>query len=344
MSRWAQLEGLLRSKYGNRYKRARGKYGIEFRICCPFCLRNVGEADRKYKLYMNPDKNAYHCFRCPAKGALSDLFGAIAWNDGNVFTPPQQSSCLHAVDPPGDLIPLVALPSDHMAIRYLKSRQLDPAVLDRFYGVRYCCAGKTYINGLFNTTNTIVFPVWMHNQLVAWQSRLLYNPDSLTNEECAALGFPQDEDDPTKFMRPPKYFTPPSADKSLLLFNFDSARQCEFVAVSEGPLDAVAIGPAGVATLGKGVSEAQARMLKWYWKLVIILLDPGDADVEMARLKYDTELSTKAVIVKLKGYKDPGEAPTIEIWRQIDEQVRKCGLDLNNYNWGPRWTTDAFRK
>jgi hypothetical protein len=55
----AQFEVAIRAKYGTRYKKTRTKNGLEYKICCPFCLRNRGKSDTGFHLYMNPEKGQY---------------------------------------------------------------------------------------------------------------------------------------------------------------------------------------------------------------------------------------------------------------------------------------------
>lgn len=337
----ARLESALRHKYGTRYRRAKGKNGTEFRINCPFCLRNAGKTDKKYKLYMNPQKGVYRCWRCRARGPLTDLFADIALeNEEPVFTPRPQLP--PEVEPPGILWRLCDLEEDHIALRYLRRRGYNPEVLDQVYGVRYCASGRSFIGGRFDTSNTIIFPVWMDNRLIGWQSRLLYNPADLTSAECAALGFPQDEDG--DYDRPPKYFTPSTMTKGKALFNYDMARKSQIVVVTEGPLDAISTGPNAVATFGKGFSADQAALLKTYWSAIIVLLDPGDASEETCELFADLSMSRTVVALTLSGYGDPGEAPTKEIWRQIDIAARAGGVQLENYDWGPFWSANVFKR
>ena len=337
-----QFESALRARYGSQYRKGWGKNGLEFKICCPFCLRRVGKIDRKYRLYMNPSRDQYRCFRCDVRGVLSALFGDIKWIEQTTFT--QAITVLQGeVDPPGAMVALTDLPEDHVASRYLQGRGFDIGTLNSCFGMRFCYDGRKFANGLFDTTNTIVIPVWMGGKLVGWQARLLYNPDELTDDECRALGFTLVDED-GELVRPPKYFTSPGMDKGQVMFNYDMARQSEIVVAAEGPFDVVGIGPSGVATFGKGVSMYQARLLKAYWRLVVVMLDPGDADAEMNELYRSIELSVRVLRVKLQGYKDPGEAPTREIWRQIDAEAQRRGIDLQTYNWGPYWDRFVMRK
>ena len=64
-----------------------------------------------------------------------------------------------------------------------------------------------------------------------------------------------------------------------------------------------------MATLGKGIADHQARMIKANWNAAVILLDPGDADSEMQELLGSLHRSIQVVKIDLKGYKDAGEGP-----------------------------------
>jgi len=50
--------------------------GGEFRACCPFC------GDQKFHLYLNPRKNAWHCFRCGEGGGVRDLLQKMGKEPG----------------------------------------------------------------------------------------------------------------------------------------------------------------------------------------------------------------------------------------------------------------------
>ena len=234
---------------------------------------------------------------------------------------------------PGVLVPLHELPDTHQAIVYIRNRGFDPARLERLYGVAYCLDGKSFAGGVFNTSNTIAIPLYEDGRTVGWQCRLLYNPDSLTEDECAAFGFRKKENG--RYLRPPKYFTSPGLQKSTILFNQDWARGSEVVVVTEGVFDALSVGLCGVATLGKQVSDEQVKKLS-RWRLVVLLLDP-DAASDQDRLARRFPSDVLVVSVRLSGYKDAGECPRDELWRQIGESVdgnpyiRNAGLSLASF-------------
>ena len=91
--------------------------------------------------------------------------------------------------------------------------------------------------------------------------------------------------------------------------------------VTEGPFDAMSVGMSAVATLGKGVTHDQARLVKAYWDMAIVMLDPGDADADGRKLLSNLGLSSPTIQVVLEGYKDPGDAPREEIWRQVAKAI-----------------------
>lgn len=319
-----RLQQLLEDKFGP-VRKSSGRNGLELLTTCPKC-------GHEYKMSVNANMGIWHCWHCGEGGRIGNL---IREARNMVFRPVEKEEKKPIVQTdPGELIPLHALPSGHQAILYLKQRGFDPGELERMFGVCYCREGKPYAGGLFNTSNTIVLPLYDEGKVVGWQSRLLYNPDKLSDEECAAFGF---EKKPSgKYRRPPKYFTSPGVEKGKLLFNKDWAVHSDVVVVTEGAFDAMAVGLCGVATFGKNVSDGQISMLS-RWRLVILLLDPDAAD-EQTKLAARFPTTTLVVPVSLQGYKDAGECPRPEIWRQIEDTVNSnkylanSGLTLSSFN------------
>jgi hypothetical protein len=340
-----RFEPVVRAKFGNRYKKGRSKNGLEFKVCCPFCTRNGLTADRKFKLWINPGQGVYRCWRCNTRGQVTDLFGDIARLVQNPFSQTRVTQLTQVETMPGMIISLADLDEDHPAYRYMRGRGFDPVAMGKFYGLSYCYEGRMFGHGSFqfNTFNTLIFPIWMRGQVVGWQARLLYNPDTLTDSECAAMQYPRDEDG--EYCRPPKYFTSPGLEKGRVLYNYDVAVKSQVVVITEGPTDVLATGPCAVGTLGKGVSDEQIRMIKNQWDVIVILLDPGDADKESYALYTAlSETVPNTVAVKLEGYSDPGSAPTAEIWTQIYDKARKKGITLESYNWGPYWCDQVMKR
>lgn len=328
-----QFEQLLQTRFGSKWKKNRGKRGMEYRACCPFCPTVRGKIDKEFKLYMNPTINKYNCYRCSSSGLLNNMFKEFSQNAMPVFSAPRQVTT--NVPMPGDVIPLHHLEPEHVAIRYLRNRGFDTDILSKRLGVHYCREGRTFGDGesfFFDATNTIIFPVWMHQKIVGWQARLLYDPDSLNDEQCEMYNFPRNADG--DWVRPPKYYTPWGMNKGEILYNFDNARLSRVVVVSEGPLDVAGIGMCGVGTFGKSIAEPQVRLIKEYWDLAILMLDPGDADLETRKLMYELQMSVRTLPVKLQGVKDPGDASFERIWSQIYDAAEAQGISLTSYDLG----------
>lgn len=317
-----QLEQFLRQRYGP-VKHGAGKRGPELIVRCPVC--------GKRKLSVNANSGMYQCWHGCMSGHVDTLLGDVRLARATAAAAPKPAAV--GFDSPGTLVPLSQLSEDHQARQYLVNRGFSPDELEANYGICYCSAGHKYAHGLFDTTNTILVPVYRDRVTIGWQSRLLYDPHKLDDASCEAFGFRKDDDG--DYIKPPKYFTMPGLDKGCMLWNMDWARQGNLVVVTEGVFDAVAVGRCAVACFGKGVTDAQLSALKYYWDLVVLLLDPGDADAETAKLA--GALAGRCVPVCLQGYKDAGECPRMEIWRQIDAAVNKnrglaqAGKSLDTY-------------
>jgi hypothetical protein len=106
----------------------------------------------------------------------------------------------------------------------------------RMFGLFYCDGGRYQ--------NRLVFPVYENGRLVYFQGRAMW-----------------ESTDP-KFL---KSLNPLKeggfAVNSEVLFNLDQARRYLRVAITEGPIDAVHVGPDAVCTFGKKISAAQIAKL-----------------------------------------------------------------------------------
>jgi len=320
-----RLEGFLQKRYGV-VKRSRGKHGLELIVRCPVC--------KKQKLSINATTGMYQCWKGCVSGHVDKLLGDVkAAKFEQAYQVRPEPRRAPGVDLPGELIPLVELDPDHQAVQYLVNRGFNPQELDEQYGLRYCREGRQYIGGIFNTSNTIIIPVYgQDGTLLSWQARLLYNPDKIQDSQTMrALGWKQDEDD--DWVKPPKYYTAFGYAKGENLFNAQWARKGNLVVVTEGAFDCMAVGRCAVATFGKGVTEIQMRLLATYWDLAVLLLDP-DAKRDAERLH---AAHGNCILMDLQGYHDAGECPRDELWRQIDRTIaehpvlRAAGRTLDTY-------------
>ena len=327
-----RLHRMLSSKFGE-VTESRGGNGTELIVDCPFCGR--------HKLSVNASKGVWQCWHCHESGTTYRLLGKSVKAERPARRErPRERWYV----PPGDLVPLDVLNEEHEACLYLRRRGFDPKSLCRNFGISYCSRGRAFAGGVFNTSGTIVIPVVENGMSAAWQSRLLYDPTKVREEDREAYGFARDERG--RFKVPPKYFTMPGFRKGEHLFNFDQAARFGFTVVTEGAFDAMRVGRCAVAAFGKGVTDAQVQILRACWPVVVLLLDP-DAEGDQESLKSRIEgagvfggnsSGTKVVSVHLSGYKDAGEAPQREVVRQIVLAARADGVDLGRLS-----AEDPFR-
>lgn len=313
---------LLQAKFGWAHPAGRDSTYID--TICPKCGRR--------KLSVNARRGTYKCWRECGGGKLSDLLTGVTFNlvQGGPASTSQADLIPQRFIYPGVVESLSSLPPDHQAIKYIKERGFDPAYLESSFGVGYCGQGEVFARGRYDTSNTLMFPMFLDSKLVAWQSRLLYNPDTLSVEECYQNGMTDDPED-GEIMRFPKYFTMPGFRKGSMFFNFDNARKSEVVVVTEGTFDAMSVGLCGVAALGKGVSDIQVSILAANWRLAVLLLDPDAAKENADLVARLAKRGMPSVAVTLEGGHDAGEYEQDAIWEQINDACLKQGVDVLKY-------------
>ena len=314
------LMALLQTKFGN-VKVTNGSNGPELLTRCPFC----GKSE---KLSVNPVKRVYHCWHCDSSGTLTTLIGInVSLANANMpitETKKTQKTVYPPSFDPSQIIPLTCLPEDNPAIVYLRSRGFDPEELDHDFAFRYCAKGRVFPHVPFDSSNTLIIPIYAEDKFLGWQARLLYNPKSVSEEVLMAMGYTERKEN-GELKRPPKYLTSPGLNKKEMLYNIDWAKKFDTVVVTEGVFDCIRVGRQGVATLGKLVSGYQKKMLVSLWKTIVLLLDPDAEETQNALVKDLTVAGgPKIVPVRLTGYKDAGDCPREELWRQIGAAVDRA--------------------
>lgn len=314
-----ELTGVLKSRFG-KVRATSGCNGPELLTTCPFCGR--GE-----KLSVNPVKRVYHCWHCDSSGTLASLLGmnvCLSTPAAPITeTVKQQKAVYPPSFDPSQIMPLSCLPDDNPAVAYLRSRGFDPEELDRDFAFRYCARGRVFPHVPFDASNTLVIPIYSEDRFLGWQARLLYNPKEVSEDVLQAMGYTERKEN-GELKRPPKYLTSPGLNKKELLYNVDWAKKFDTVVVTEGVFDCIRVGRQGVATLGKLVSDYQKKMLVSLWRTVVLLLDP-DAEEAQRSLAKDLTVpgGPRIVPVTLEGYKDAGDCPRDELWRQIDAALAR---------------------
>lgn len=315
-----EMVSILKTRFGS-VRVTNGSNGPELLTKCPFC----GKSE---KLSVNPVKRVYHCWHCDSSGTLSKLLGMDVTVTSTAVTIQEASKTQKTIYPPSfdpsQIIPLTCLSEDNPAIVYLKSRGFDPEELDRDFAFRYCARGRTFPHVPFDASNTLIIPIYAEDKFLGWQARLLYNPKSVSEDVLIAMGYTARKEN-GDLRRPPKYLTSPGLNKKEMLYNIDWAKKYDTVVVTEGVFDCIRVGRQGVATLGKLVSDYQKKMLVSLWKTIVLLLDP-DAKETQNDLVKDLTIpgGPKVVPVTLQGYKDAGDCPRDELWRQINEALGKA--------------------
>ena len=134
-----------------------------------------------------------------------------------------------------------------------------------------------------------------------------------------------------------KYFFDARTPKKMCLYNRERACKYNIVTISEGVIDAIHVGPCGMAYFGTEPSTAQKRLIQQDGaKLVLYLpdqkkhydkdgkcdLDPGkiaDKVIEEWKAKFNFEWGIYKVDVPGP---DPGECTREEIWKAVLQQVK----------------------
>lgn len=240
------------SRYDNEWLQ-----GTERALVCPFC-------DRK-KLIVNVEKRAWHCWHCEklrpdAHGGLLDLIQLLEGLDrgqagDRVLDGFHGSFGLEKVeDLPNDSgfrslenTVEIALPnhclrvSDHTGILpYCERRGITRQDAESF-GLLWCTRGRY--------GNRLIFPVWEDHWVVYWQARAMWEKED----------HPENKGRYTKSLNPPK--TEGAAGSGDVLYNLHQAQQYPSVVITEGPIDAIHVGPDAVATFGKRLTPTQIGKL-----------------------------------------------------------------------------------
>jgi hypothetical protein len=271
--------------------------GNEILICCPFCVARGRTVDRNYKLYLNPSKDAAHCWRCEYSGRLSNLIPQLAVFESNFAEverhPPFTESDTEAFPA---CVDIVQLPEGSVARTYIEGRGFRVSeVPGRFF---YCDDYRK--GGSYSFGARLIMPVHQGGVYRGFQARTLADHKV-------------------------KYINATGMDKGYLLYNYDVAicQDAELIIV-EGIFDALKAGPTAVAAFGKSVSPEQVRLIALgNFKKVIILLDnDGTAKKDIDNLARALAPNFNTYVALLPGGHDAGDLS--------GEEIRRFLLDSNS--------------
>jgi len=335
--------GMIGSNMPNIHSSRRSRYqmaiaGEYYRMNCPFCVHQCGRADAGQRLWIHhrygvglkgEDSDDFfwaahcyneHCMEIPAyrKQLRTDIFNVISRDERKQLVVQRgvvYDGELYKTEYPGVCVALDALPHDHHANIYLRQKNMDPIDLAQHHGVRWCqeAPPQTVHRSIGIVHNRIVFPIFMHGEMVGWQARYIGEAD---------------------WKRIPKYFTQPGCHVNNMLYGFDDALGMPFVIVCEGPTDVIAMGAGAVATFGKksSMSMIHYNLLVKNWP-VIILLQDAEA-YHASEMLYEQMRQVKPVVwVQLPDGLDPAEAVQQDregVWDLIVRTALSQGIALTD--------------
>lgn len=180
-------------------------------------------------------------------------------------------------------------------IRYLKKRGFDPEHCQNFWGMKGIGIAPRLGWRLW-------IPIHYRGEIMSWTTRAIVDDVSSRYINAGA----EEE----------------SVEAKTLLFGEDHCTHT--IVITEGPLDAVAIGPGAVALMGLQHTQEQVRRIAEYPKRIICFDNETKAQMRSKRLAKDIQFYPGETIhVRLTTGKDAASADKSEI-----KELRKMFLDV----------------
>ena len=302
---------LTYSRYKDKYYARVGGPSQEFRVNCPMCkdtrgrlfINHYAVSNLRYK---GRRVKTYHLFHCHNEDCRNvDLYEKLRdqYTDSETLEIPDRPKFEAGPDMalPLKCLPINAPRAPKAPGVYLESRGFDLNELANTFHVKACevLPDAPYLG------QVSVFPCYDGSNLSLWQARISY--------------------DVPKGSRTPKYYFPPGSDKSSVVYNRFNAMHEKMVVITEGVLDAIRVGPSGLALFGKVPSAIQTRIISRVFrrKMGVLMLDP-DAEKEAVKwyTKYRTGLFDKGLFLCRLEDKDPAEHSREELWDKIVESIK----------------------
>lgn len=253
-------------------------------VVCPFC----GGGTSNYGMGFSLTTYAVRCWKCgPHRwgAALAELTGMPLREAIELSKGVARDATVRPVVHGKLKLPEGIGPLQEAHVTYLRGRGLDPEVCERVWGIRGIGIACRYAWTLF-------IPVFHLGQMVSWTTRTLLKEGR-------------------------RYDSAPRQDEALpaksLLYGADFA--WHKVAVHEGSLDAVNVGPGATATMGVGYTRAQLLAVARYPHRTIAFDSEPGAQERARRLCAElAPYPGRTVRVELDA-PDPGSAPPREVRR-----------------------------
>ncbi len=310
-----------------RLKATTKEHGETYIVKCPFCHHyrpklyiNHYFAVRDPKTY-SPNLHLFRCFRSnchqrrnAGKRLLRMLKSHYSVCDRSYLNLPSGDNLTESpghADLPPNRTPLHLLPTNHIAVQYVRDRGFDPLELSLRWGITFC----DEIPELERLGPRLVIPVYRFQ-------RQLVKDGELPGIDLAGWQARSVEANPSQ--RQLRYHT--ECAKGSLLYGLPEAVASDKpVVVCEGVTDAWRIGEGAVAVFGIQPSGQQIRLLAKYFatRPIVILFDDGAADAARALQQKLLRSgrrgpNTPVVIAVLPpGRSDPGESTRSELQRCI---------------------------
>lgn len=299
--------------------------GEYYQVCCPYC------SDTKHRLYINHMYGkrddfgrkmtflaiCYNETACMSKADnQADLYDTLSEIDGVL----ERARIKEGVDVPqearefklpGPCVRLDSLKPDHIARLYLESRNFDPDVIARRYGVSFCLDSHYFL-----ARERLIIPIYERGKLKGWQARYV---GELAWKKKSYKG-------------PPKYFSCPGMDRRMLLYNLDNAREYNTGVIVEGPTDVWSFGPMAVCTFGATMTEFQKRkfMAVFRKRTAVLVYDPEEFEEPHTQRLIDYFKrrfgSGQFAAVKLPDGTDPGSLDRAFLRDFVAGEAEKQGV------------------
>lgn len=299
-----KVRDLLKAKFG----KARAVSGGSYRIPCPTC---DPKHSKKMKRYISPDWPNSNCFICNRSIPLAELLGDGVILERSTTSDEEEEYKYAKILPYTEAVSLSTLAPTDPVIQFMEKDHLRMWDYYDSLGIRYIPAtggfNIKFDSGFtVNTADSLFFPVYnTAEEYVGWQLRFI--PGTWNGDRF-------------QFMRYMHLF--PKGD---YLFNYNNAKQYKDVVVVEGVKKALKAANA-VATLGKGISEAQKQLIQ-QWKRITLILDGEDDTQKLARQIQEefTSNGRQCVNIDLRdyGFESPDDTTGTQLNRIIQLAHRK---------------------